>query len=180
MPEVGAGVHAALGQQPLELGAREVGVEHQAGAFPHGVEVAGGAQRVAPGRRTPVLPHDGPVPRVAGPAVPYHRRLPLVGDADGRHRLIEVGTQLGEGGLHGVPDLAGVVLDPSRSGEVLGELAVGPARRLALLVHGEGPDARGAGIDGDHDGHSPATVAAFMARSWRGRLWKTTASAARR
>ena len=34
----------------------------------------------------PVLPHDGPVQRPAGAAVPHHGRLPLVGDADGGHR----------------------------------------------------------------------------------------------
>ncbi len=71
-----SGLDAALGEQPLELGGREVRVEHQAGGGPHQRQVAGLAQLVAAGRRAPVLPHDRPVHaagRCAGPRPRWSR-----------------------------------------------------------------------------------------------------------
>ena len=44
----------------------------------------------------------------------------------------------------------GLVLDPSRAGEVLGELAVGHVDHPGLLVDDERPHAGRPGIDGDH------------------------------
>ena len=82
--QVGAGRHAALGEQPGHLGGREVRVEHEAGAPAHEREVAGCGEGGATVGGAPVLPHDGPVEGPAGAAVPGHHRLALVGDADGR------------------------------------------------------------------------------------------------
>ncbi len=88
--QVRPGRHPARTEEPLQLGAREVGVEHQPGGRPHQIEVALLAQLVAAGRGAAVLPHDGPSHRLAGGAVPDHRGLALVGDADGGHRLVQL------------------------------------------------------------------------------------------
>ena len=64
----------------------------------------------------PVLPDDGAMERPSGRALPQHRRLALIGDADGgdvarrdaglRHRLAADGDGV-------APNLLGVVLDPA-------------------------------------------------------------------
>ena len=66
---------------------------------------------------------------------------------------VELGDDVGERAVDGVPDLVGVVLDPAGTREVLGELAVRRRARPAVGVDGHGADAGGAGIDGEHDGH---------------------------
>ena len=114
-------------QQPRHLGGREVGVEHQPGALAHERQVAGGGQLVAAVGGAPVLPHDGPVQR-AGRCERFHattvsRWLVMPMAATGSS---SAGAQLAQRGPHRVPDLVGVVLDPARPGEVLGELPVGP------------------------------------------------------
>ncbi len=72
-------------QNPLQLGAGEIGIEHQAGAVGNGVPDAalfqGAAQRSGPA----VLPHNRGVDRLACRAIPHNHRLALVGDADGGH-----------------------------------------------------------------------------------------------
>ena len=94
----GVGVDAALGEQPLELGGREVGVEHEAGALPHQRLDAGGAQVVAARRGATVLPDDRPV---AGPTrsrrshtttVSRWLVMPIAGD----RLAVERGDDLGE------------------------------------------------------------------------------------
>ena len=134
-------VDAAFGEQPLELGGREVGVEHEPGALADERLVACGPELVATRRRAPVLPHDGAVQRLARAPVPHDGGLALVGDADrgdrSRRRVGERRLHLGEGRERRRPDSSGVVLDPPRLGEVLRELAVRPRRGLAVLVDGE-------------------------------------------
>ena len=61
---------------------------------------------------------------------------------------------LGQGRPHRVPDLVGVVLDPARPGEVLGELAVGHVDDPSPLVHHQRPHPGGPGVDGDGDGRA--------------------------
>jgi hypothetical protein len=108
------------------------------------------------GGRPAVLPHDGPEERLAAAAVEGHQGLALIGDADGGHGVAglgQPGTHLGQGGHDGLPDLGGIVLDPPRSGEVLGQLPVGDVDDLGPLVDHEGPDTGGAGIDGHQIAH---------------------------
>ena len=81
-----------------------------------------------------VLPDDGVVHRLAGRAIPHHRRLALVGDADaGQRRGVELG--LGERAAADLdrraPDLLGIVLDPARLGEDLRQLLLRRRDRLA-------------------------------------------------
>ena len=92
----------------------------------HEGEVPGVGELVAAGGGAAVLPHDRAAVRLARSAVPRDDRLALVGDAD-RRDVVDVrraSTTSVERRPHGVPDLGGVVLDPARLREVLGELAV--------------------------------------------------------
>ena len=103
-------------EDPGDLGAGEIGIEQQAGLRRDLVLVAGALQLLAAVGGAAVLPDDGVVDRLAGAAVPHHRGLALVGDADAGQRL---GVELGLGQRaaadldRGRPDLLGVVLDPA-------------------------------------------------------------------
>src|SRR5260370_7766298 len=81
----GAGALAEAGdrvEQPADLGRREIRVDDEAGALGDHLLETGVAPSGADVGGAPVLPDDGVVHRAAGGAVPQHRRLPLVGDAD--------------------------------------------------------------------------------------------------
>ena len=71
-------------QQPLNLGAGEVGVRHKAGLLPDLVGKALRHQIVDNVRRAAALPDYGVGDGVPCVLVPYNRCLALVGDADGR------------------------------------------------------------------------------------------------
>src|SRR5437899_12859488 len=111
-------------------------------------------QLVTAGRGAAVLPDDGAMKWRARAPVPRDNGFALVRDPNGRDGLIERGAYVVQRGLHRVPDLVGVVLDPPGLRVVLRELAVGPAERRAVLVDGEGANAGGSGVHGDHDGHA--------------------------
>src|SRR5690606_15628057 len=87
----------------------------------------------------------------AGGAAPGDDGLALVGDPDGVGPPVVV-DDLGADRLRGGPDLLGVVLDPARSREVLGELPMGVPERGAVAGEGERTHAGGAGIDGQDVG----------------------------
>ena len=74
-----------------------------------------------------------------------------------------------QGGAHGVPDLVGVVLHPAGAREVLGELAVGDVDHPGPVVHHQGPDPGGPGVDGDGHGgaggHTRTVVTAGAPRT---------------
>ena len=69
-------------EQPADLRGGEIGVDHQPGALRHGFGQPLGAPALAQLGGAPVLPDDRVVHRPAGRALPQHRRLALVGDAD--------------------------------------------------------------------------------------------------
>ena len=137
--QVGAGRDAALPEQPLHLGGREVRVEDQPGPLPDQGEVAGldhgPAQRPrcgGPARRWPGAAD------VAGAPVPGHHRLALVGDADGPGHPAVVGQPAGhlvQRGPDHVPDLGRRRARPSPDGGSAGSARgrrrrpPGPARR---------------------------------------------------
>jgi acetyl-CoA carboxylase biotin carboxyl carrier protein len=125
--ERGVRRHVALADQPLDLRAGEVWVEHQPGALAKERLVAGLLQLVAATRGAPVLPDDRAVQRLAAVTVPRDHRLALVRDPDaGERAAVDAGRveRLLSNGARHVPDLARVVLDPARAREVLLELAV--------------------------------------------------------
>ena len=133
--EGGARVDAALLQQPLDLRAGEVRVEHEPGALAEERLAALRLQLVAARRGAPVLPDERVVQRLAGVGIPGDDRLALVRDADpGEVGAADAGVRerLLRHAARDVPDLGRVVLDPARPREVLLELAVGAAARAAL------------------------------------------------
>ena len=153
--ELAGGGEVAVGEHPLDLGRREIGIEHQAGALPDQREVAGVLELVTRRRGATVLPDDGAVEGGASGPVPGHHRLTLVGDPDRpRHPLLvgEASGHLDERGLDGVPDLAGVVLHPPGARVVLGQFAIGDVHHPGPVVDHQCPNPGGTGVDGDGDG----------------------------
>ena len=72
-------------EQPGELGARKVRIDHQTGFFREHRLAAVGLQPVAVTGGAAVLPHNGRVDRLAGLAVPDDDRFALIGNAQGRN-----------------------------------------------------------------------------------------------
>src|SRR5690242_15356866 len=94
-----------------------------------------GAKASTLGGRAPVLPHDGGRDRLQGLAVPQDQRLALVRDPDRAHVAGFRGRRLQRlpgARLHRVPDLVGVVLDPTWARVVLSDLAVTLAEDLTV------------------------------------------------
>src|SRR5690606_25015549 len=88
--------------------------------------------------RTPVLPDDGAVQRLAGRRVPNHRGFALVGDADGGETAdaARLPDHLATGLQRRAPDLGRVMLDPARVRKMLRQLALadgGGAVRAVFL-----------------------------------------------
>ena len=165
------GVHGAEGQlarlrarprprhvveDPRHLGAREVGIEHQAGPLTHHGLRAFRPEPVADIGGAPVLPddrvHDG-LPRLA---VPHDGGLALVRDADGRH---VARAQRGRGqhiDRHADlrrPDLLRVVLHPAGLGEDLPELALRGPLDPAVVIEQDGAGAGGPLVQREDVGH---------------------------
>ena len=160
-------------EQPRELGAGEVRVEQQAGAPRHLGLVALGLEPRAGVGRAAVLPDDGRRHGSAGGAIPQHRGLALVGDADGGHEVVDGGAGArhhlrDRRGLRG-PDLLGVVLHPARAGEVLGELALRRGDDAAVVIEQDGARAGRALVEGEHE-------SCHGNLSWAGRLHHGIAS----
>ena len=158
--EVRSAVDAALGEQPLQLGGGEVGVEDEPGPLADEGLDSLGPELVAPCGRPAVLPDDGAMQRPARAPVPHHCGFALVRDADRGDRMPgvgELGLHLGERLERRRPDVVRVVLDPPGLREMLRELTVGPADGGAVLVDRERAHARGAGIDRQADAHHSTT-----------------------
>src|SRR5690606_8882437 len=90
----------------------------------------------ASGFRPTVLPHDGVVHRPASPPIPRQRGFPLIRDPDGTNvgsLESRLGKRLARGFKLCIPDLHGIVLDPPRLWEDLGEFTLGKRDDLARL-----------------------------------------------
>src|SRR5262249_12329328 len=128
----------------------EIRVDDEAGLLLHRRPMPRRRQLLAERRRAPVLPHDRVVHGLAAAALPHHRRLALVGDADRRHvrrrcvRLVQHTLH----DRHGrAPDLLGVVLDPAVGRIDLRQLLLRRRLRLAVGVEQDRPRARRALVD---------------------------------
>ena len=155
------GAHACtrhVVEQPLQLGGGEVGVQHQPGLLLDHGRAPLRTQRITAPRSAPVLPDNRIGHRLPGLAVPQHRGLTLVGDADSvniarlqtrflehiqRHRVLRA------------PDLAGVVLDPSGMWKVLPELLLRYSRHLTGTVKNYRARTCGALIERKNELHRP-------------------------
>ncbi len=119
-------------EDPGDLGPGEIGVRNKARLLPNERPQPRRLQAVAVGRGAAVLPDDGVMDRPARGALPDHRRLPLIGYAEGSD---VGGTQASfpnglprHAGL-GFPNLQGIVLHPAGLGVVLAGTPSGPRRR---------------------------------------------------
>ncbi len=139
-------------EYPRDLGAREIGIEQQAGAIGEELLVTIFLQRGAAVGGTPVLPHDGVVDRLAGGAIPHDGCFALICDADAGQCL---GIELGLGqraATHfdrGRPDLLRIVLDPARLGEDLRQFLLRRGDRTSGHVEDDGAGAGRALVDGE-------------------------------
>ena len=165
----GAGI-GDLAEEPVDFAGGEVGVEDEAGllldegflaAVAEGGHVVGGAA---------VLPDDGVVERLAGVFVPEEGGLALVGDAEGG----DVGggdarffNGLAGGLEDGLPDLGGVVLDPTGLGEVLGEFLLRDGEGAAAVVVDDGAGAGGALIESEEVFHGETNICQGRGRGRR-------------
>ena len=141
-------------EDPGRLGAREVGVEDQAGARADELLVARLSERQTGVACAAALPDDGVVDGLAGRALPEHGRLTLVGDSDGGDAG-GADACLGDGcrdsGLDAGPDGLGRMLHPARLGEDLGEFPIRRGEHLEACVEQHGCGAGGALIDGENE-----------------------------
>jgi len=151
----GAGARHVI-QQPGQLGAGEIRVQHQSGLLPEGRFMPPGPEQVALAGGAPVLPDDGMVDRPAAGAVPDHGSFALVGDAD---RGDIGGGQAGPGNrlhrhsqLRG-PDLVGVVLHQTRCGKELAELLLGQATDISVMVEHQGTGTGRSLVKGKDEAH---------------------------
>ncbi len=158
-----------MAKYPGRLGGAEVGVEHQAGHGAHPLEMTVIGERRTVRCGAAVLPDDGAVQRSTGRSVEGDDGLTLVGDADGGDRvtgLAQAGAHLAQRLGDGVPDLVGIVLDPSGPREILGQLAVGDVGHSRPFVDGDGPHAGRAGVNCDDCvGHEEPTLFGHLIRS---------------
>src|SRR5690606_4830149 len=139
-------------EDPRHLGAREIGVEQQAGLFREFRLQPLFPELLAEGGGAAVLPDDGVVDRAARGLVPDHRGLALVGDADGR----DVGSlqlRLLQRLLHrphrGFPKVLRVVLDPAGSREMLRKLLLADGDDAHPVVEDDGAGGGGSLVDGE-------------------------------
>ena len=112
-------------KDPFDLCATEVCINDQSGLLTNFVDEALSLQLVAILCGTTILPYDSMVDRLFGVYIPHDGGLTLIGNADGGDIQavdVNLSDSLGDhAGLAG-PYLVGVMLHPSRFGEVLCEL----------------------------------------------------------
>ena len=137
-------------QEPLDLGAGEVGVGDEAGLGPDLVGMSVRHQLVDDVGGAAALPDDGIVDGLAGLLVPDDGGLALVGDADGGD-ILRAHVELCHGSVGhlvgGVPDLFGVMLHPAGLGENLPELLVHDRTDIAGFVKEDAAAAGGALVE---------------------------------
>ena len=125
-------------EQPSNFAGRKIRVEQQACFRAHRVLVPCRGELRAKIRGAPVLPHNGIGDGVSGFSVPYHNRLALIGDADAAKifctRLVHHRAAHTKRGL---PDLVGVVLNPTIGRKYLREFGLGDATNFTCTVKGQ-------------------------------------------
>src|SRR5690606_8650723 len=141
-------------ENPLDLGAGEIGVDHQPGGLADVLFHAVTLELIADRRALAALPDDGVVDRATGDPVPDDGGLALVGDADGRDLLVGdagLGQGLDEHGALSGPDFHGVMLDPTGLRVDLREFALGDGDHVGVAVQHDGTGTGGALVEGDDE-----------------------------
>ncbi len=139
-----------MAKQPLDLGAGKVRIQNETGSASGFAKLPGFAELCTAGGSPTVLPDDRTRHRASHAALPNDRGFALIRDADrGGRRALDPGAldELPDRVQGASPDLLGIVLDPARLGEVLGELGVALATHLALGVDPESRSSSRALVD---------------------------------
>ena len=163
-------------QDPLDLRAGEVGGQTQAADLAEAIRTLVALEFLDDVGGTHILPNDRVVDGFAGVFVPYDSGFTLIGDADGG-QLMAVDLcllqSLGDDGASGVPDLDGVVLDPARIREDLGELLLADRDDLAGVVEDDRTSRGGALVDGKNEhfgGGHECPFGSFVTSLWGPRV----------
>ena len=128
-------------ENPLELGAGEVGVGDQPCRFLDVVFQSVTLELLTDFGAAAALPDNRVVDRAAGFFFPYDGGFPLIGDADGRNLImmqISLGECLGHARGLGGEDFHGVMFDPSRLRVMLDELALRGTDHVGIAVENNG------------------------------------------
>ena len=141
-------------QDPLDLRAGEIGGQAQATDLTEAIRPLVALKLLNDVGGAHILPDDRVVHGFAGVLVPHNRGLTLVGDTHGS-QLVTVDLRrlqsLGNDQTRGLPDLEGVVLDPARVREDLGEFLLSDGDNLAGVVEDDRTGRGGALIDGENE-----------------------------
>ena len=140
-------------ENPLHLGGREIRVERESRAGAHQLLATLFNQLVDCRRGTTALPYDGVIDGLAAHAVPDHRGLALVGDADGGNAVgVDTALKLDfhhDGDLAG-KDRRGVLLYPTGTRKTRFDAATCLRDDAAVLVD-DGRKYRGGAAVERHD-----------------------------
>ena len=138
-------------QDPFDFRAREISVDDQARLVTKFIDQAAGLEVFANRGGLTGLPDDGVVHGVARVLIPDDCRFTLVGDADGRDFT---GCHIGlcQGFAHdfdhAVENFIGIVFDPARFREILGEFLLADADDMRFIIENNSAITRGAGVQG--------------------------------
>ncbi len=142
-------------QDPLKLGSREIGIQHESRLPLNPIASAFCSHSIAGSRRSTILPNDRVVDRIAGAAIPNHGRFSLIGDPNGMN-CISTGY-----GAHRFlcyfalrsPNLFGIVLDPALLWVILRKFLLSNFVNLPVAIEQDCAGTRSALVQCHEEGH---------------------------
>ncbi len=140
-------------QNPFYFGAREVGINYQAGGVLDILFQALFLQFRTVVRRARILPDDSVIDRLAGLFIPDNRRFALVGNADCGDLIganIRMCQHFYQRGALRSPDVHGIVFNPARFRVDLGKFALGNRDNVGVMIENNGAGAGCALIERDN------------------------------
>ena len=154
-------------ENPCDFSAGKIGIDDQAGSGRDRRLVALVFQfRTDVGGAT-ILPDDGAMNGLAGGAIPDHRRLALVGDANSCNvpgGEVSFFQRVAARRNGRIPDVLRIVLDPAGRRKMLRKFLLCEAGDREVGAKHHGARGRGALIDGQYEGHERFPALSFWAR----------------
>ena len=127
-------------KDPADLGPAEISIDEQSCLGTDQIAQTGRLERITVIRCSPVLPDDGIAERLACRGIPDYGGLPLVGYSYCCYIIAaqtESSHSLCHHSIFGSPDFHRVMLDPPRTGEMLGELFLTDGNRVPVLIEND-------------------------------------------